>query len=72
MIFVKKKLLFSLLSAIDCQNKQSEYYLTDCIKVAKKRGLRVFAHMSQDPLILRGINTPVELKELEDSFSSLS
>ena len=71
-IFVKKKLLFSLLSAIDCQNKQSEYYLTDCIKEAKKRGLRLFAYMSQDPLILRGINTPHELNELEKSFSPLS
>ena len=68
-MLAKKEVFFKLLSAIDCKNTQSEFYLTDCVAAAQKKAFKVSAYLSKDSLILRGINTPEQLKELEEAIS---
>jgi len=43
------------------ENAQGEYYLTDLVGVAKKKGLRCSAHIVTDPTEVMGINTKVDL-----------
>ncbi len=53
------------LARIDNQNVQGEYYLTDVVKLAVADGVPVVAHQITDPLQVAGINSPVQLAELE-------
>ncbi|WP_322992623.1 bifunctional UDP-N-acetylglucosamine diphosphorylase/glucosamine-1-phosphate N-acetyltransferase GlmU [Limnohabitans sp.] len=53
------------LSRIDNQNAQGEYYLTDVVKLAVADGVSVVAHKITDALQVAGINSPVQLAELE-------
>jgi UDP-N-acetylglucosamine diphosphorylase/glucosamine-1-phosphate N-acetyltransferase len=46
-------------------NAQKEYYLTDIVEIARKRGLRVRAHVASFPPEVMGINTPEDLGEAE-------
>lgn len=59
------KQLKAWLSRIDNQNAQGEYYLTDVVKLAVADGVPVVAHKIADPLQVAGINSPVQLAELE-------
>jgi len=36
---------------------QGEYYLTDLVEIAKRKGLRCSAHIAADPMEVMGINT---------------
>ena len=58
--------LFSALSKITPNNAQREYYLTDIISVARADGLKVDAFMYAKPQEILGINTRVQLSELEN------
>ena len=58
---VKASLLVEGLREIGQDNAQSEYYLTDLVEVAKKKGLRCSAHIAGDPVEVMGINTRVDL-----------
>ncbi len=62
---VPAKLLKGWLSRIGNQNAQGEYYLTDVVKLAVADGVSVVAHKIADPLQVAGINSPVQLAELE-------
>ena len=62
---VPAKQLKGWLSRIDNQNAQGEYYLTDVVKLAVADGVSVVAHKITDALQVAGINSPVQLAELE-------
>jgi bifunctional UDP-N-acetylglucosamine pyrophosphorylase/glucosamine-1-phosphate N-acetyltransferase len=58
---VKASFLIEGLSEIGKENAQGEYYLTDLVEIAKKKGLRCSAHIVKDPVEVMGINTRVDL-----------
>jgi bifunctional UDP-N-acetylglucosamine pyrophosphorylase/glucosamine-1-phosphate N-acetyltransferase len=58
---VKASFLIEGLGEIGKDNAQSEYYLTDLVEIAKKKGLRCSAHIVSDPVEVMGINTRVDL-----------
>ena len=62
---VPAKLLKAWLARLDNQNAQGEYYLTDVVKFAVADGVSVVAHKITDALQVAGINSPVQLAELE-------
>jgi bifunctional UDP-N-acetylglucosamine pyrophosphorylase/glucosamine-1-phosphate N-acetyltransferase len=58
---VKVPFLIEGLGEIGKDNAQGEYYLTDLVEIAKKKGLRCSAHIVPDPVEVMGINTRVDL-----------
>ena len=62
---VPAKLLKGWLGRIDNHNAQGEYYLTDVVKLAVADGVPVVAHKITDQLQVAGVNSPVQLAELE-------
>jgi bifunctional UDP-N-acetylglucosamine pyrophosphorylase/glucosamine-1-phosphate N-acetyltransferase len=53
------------LGRLDNQNAQGEYYLTDTVKLAVADGVSVVGHKIGDALQVAGVNSPVQLAELE-------
>lgn len=64
-ILAKTSVLFEVLKKIDNGNSQNEYYLTDCIKLARSMDLKVSAFISEDWQNFVGVNTKQQLHELE-------
>ena len=62
---VPTRLLRSWLARLDNQNAQNEFYLTDIVKFAVADGVAVVAHQIVDAAQVAGINSPVQLAELE-------
>lgn len=62
---VPTRLLRGWLSRLDNQNVQKEYYLTDIVKFAVADGVAVVAHQITDAAQVAGVNSPVQLAELE-------
>ncbi len=62
---VPARLLKAWLGRIDKRNAQNEYYLTDVVKLAVADGVLVVAHTISDPVQVAGVNSPVQLAELE-------
>ncbi len=62
---VPARLLKAWLGRIDNQNAQGEYYLTDVVKLAVADGVPVVAHKISDAVQVAGVNSPVQLAELE-------
>lgn len=60
--------LKSWLCRLDAYNAQGEYYLTDIVKFAVADGVPVVAHTIHDALQVAGVNTPVQLAELERAY----
>ncbi len=60
-----KDFLFDSLSEIKPNNAQGEYYLTDVIGIAAKRGLEINAVNAGDSDEVMGINTRLELAKAE-------
>ena len=58
---VKAPFLMEGLTEIGQENAQGEYYLTDLVEIARRRGLRCSAHQVADPVEVMGINTRVDL-----------
>jgi bifunctional UDP-N-acetylglucosamine pyrophosphorylase/glucosamine-1-phosphate N-acetyltransferase len=56
------------LARLDNQNAQGEYYLTDIVKFAVADGVPVVAHKITDAAQVAGVNSPVQLAELERVF----
>jgi bifunctional UDP-N-acetylglucosamine pyrophosphorylase/glucosamine-1-phosphate N-acetyltransferase len=56
------------LARLDNQNAQQEFYLTDVVKFAVADGVPVVAHKIADALQVAGINSPVQLAELERAY----
>ena len=61
-------LLKGWLARLDNKNAQGEYYLTDIVKFAVADGVPVVAHKIADPVQVAGINSPLQLAELERAF----
>lgn len=68
-IFSSKK-LFSALGKIKNKNAQGEYYLTDVPEIILKEGGRVSICRRELGDELIGVNTPEQLKEVEDILKS--
>ncbi|OOG45382.1 bifunctional UDP-N-acetylglucosamine diphosphorylase/glucosamine-1-phosphate N-acetyltransferase GlmU [Polaromonas sp. A23] len=62
---VPTRLLRSWLGRLDNKNAQKEYYLTDIVKFAVADGIAVVAHQILDAAQVAGVNSPVQLAELE-------
>jgi bifunctional UDP-N-acetylglucosamine pyrophosphorylase/glucosamine-1-phosphate N-acetyltransferase len=56
------------LARLDNKNAQGEYYLTDIVKFAVADGVPVVAHKITDAAQVAGVNSPVQLAELERVF----
>lgn len=61
--------LFSMIDAIEANNAQGEYYLTDIVKIARDRGLSVTA-VACDEAETLGINSRVDLAKAEAIFQT--
>ena len=64
-IAAKAKLLRELISEVGKDNKQKEYYLTDCLGIALRKGLTVSSVEVQDVDEVRGVNTLPEISQAE-------
>ena len=53
------------LARLDRNNAQGEYYLTGIVKFAVADGVEVVAHKITDALQVAGVNSPLQLAELE-------
>jgi UDP-N-acetylglucosamine diphosphorylase/glucosamine-1-phosphate N-acetyltransferase len=62
---VESGFLFTAVATLGNRNAQREYYLTDIIEIACKRGLRATSFLVSDPLEVMGINTPEELERAD-------
>jgi bifunctional UDP-N-acetylglucosamine pyrophosphorylase/glucosamine-1-phosphate N-acetyltransferase len=58
-------LLRGWLARLDNHNAQAEYYLTDVVKFAVADGCSVRAHRIADAVQVAGVNSPLQLAELE-------
>lgn len=67
---VPAKLLKAWLARLDNHNAQNEYYLTDIVKFAVADGVSVVAHQITDAVQVAGVNSPVQLAELERAYQS--
>jgi bifunctional UDP-N-acetylglucosamine pyrophosphorylase/glucosamine-1-phosphate N-acetyltransferase len=65
---VPNGLLKNWLARLDNKNSQSEYYLTDIVKLAVQDGAPVVATRINDRVQVDGVNSPVQLAELERAF----
>ena len=65
---VPAALLKVWLARLDNRNAQGEYYLTDIVKFAVQDGVTVLAQKTDDPVQVAGINSPVQLAELERAY----
>lgn len=61
----KAKVVFELLSAIEANNAQGEYYVTDIFGLAVGRGYKVDCAVAQDAFPLLGVNDPWQLATTE-------
>ena len=62
---VPTRLLRRWLARLDNQNAQAEFYLTDIVKFAVADGVAVVAYQITDAAQVAGVNSPVQLAELE-------
>ncbi|MFN7153567.1 MAG: bifunctional UDP-N-acetylglucosamine diphosphorylase/glucosamine-1-phosphate N-acetyltransferase GlmU [Acidovorax sp.] len=62
---VPAKLLRGWLARLTNNNAQGEYYLTDIVAMAVAEGVPVVAHRITDALQVAGVNSPLQLAELE-------
>ena len=62
---IESQFLHVALSAIDPNNAQSEYYLTDIVAVAYRAGRSIGVTIGQDPHEFLGINSPADLAAVE-------
>ncbi|RYF28057.1 MAG: UDP-N-acetylglucosamine diphosphorylase/glucosamine-1-phosphate N-acetyltransferase [Comamonadaceae bacterium] len=62
---VPARLLAGWLARLTNDNAQGEYYLTDIVAMAVADGVPVVAHRIADALQVAGVNSPLQLAELE-------
>lgn len=61
--------LFGVLEELRNDNSQSEYYLTDAVKLLHSKGLRVAIVPVENPDEVMGVNSVEQLTELAEKFS---
>lgn len=62
------KQLKAWLTRLDNRNAQGEYYLTDVVKLAVADGVSVVALPTDDAAQVAGVNSPLQLAELERAY----
>jgi len=65
---VPARRLKAWLARLDNRNAQNEYYLTDIVKFAVADGVPVVAHTIRDAVQVAGVNSPLQLAELERAY----
>lgn len=65
------RFLFEAVAQIKNDNSQKEYYLTDIIEIACKKGCRVLSFVAADPFEVMGVNTREDLEKAHDYLSCL-
>ncbi len=65
---VPARQLKAWLARLDNRNAQQEYYLTDVVKFAVADGVGVVGHKIADAVQVAGVNSPVQLAELERAY----
>jgi bifunctional UDP-N-acetylglucosamine pyrophosphorylase/glucosamine-1-phosphate N-acetyltransferase len=65
---VPAAMLKGWLARLDNKNVQGEYYLTDVVKFAVADGVSVVGHKIADAVQVAGVNSPVQLAELERAY----
>jgi bifunctional UDP-N-acetylglucosamine pyrophosphorylase / glucosamine-1-phosphate N-acetyltransferase len=68
-VCTEAKLLFSLIAEVRNDNAAGEYYLTDIVELARKRGLSAGVVLCPETETL-GVNTRAQLAEAEAAFQS--
>ncbi|WP_455384096.1 bifunctional UDP-N-acetylglucosamine diphosphorylase/glucosamine-1-phosphate N-acetyltransferase GlmU [Acidihalobacter prosperus] len=58
-------------AALDCDNAQGEYYLTDCLAMAVAENVPVRVHRCEDPREVLGINDRRQLAEAERTLNRM-
>lgn len=62
---VDNQKLFESIREIKANNHQKEYYLTDIVKIFKKKGYKVFGFKASDYKEISGVNDKLQLAEME-------
>ncbi len=62
----KCNVMFELLARIGRDNAQGEYYLTDCVSLAKEAGIKISNFLLTDSREILGVNRREELLIVED------
>jgi UDP-N-acetylglucosamine diphosphorylase/glucosamine-1-phosphate N-acetyltransferase len=62
---IESDFLRTALSAIDANNAQGEYYLTDIVAVAHRAGRTIGVTIGHDPHEFLGVNSPEDLEAVE-------
>jgi bifunctional UDP-N-acetylglucosamine pyrophosphorylase/glucosamine-1-phosphate N-acetyltransferase len=65
---VPARQLKTWLARLDNNNAQGEFYLTDIVAMAVAEGVPVVAHKILDAVQVAGVNSPVQLAELERAY----
>jgi UDP-N-acetylglucosamine diphosphorylase/glucosamine-1-phosphate N-acetyltransferase len=63
--------LFGAVEEIGDENVQREYYLTDIVDIACKKGFRVRSFITADSVEVMGINTPEDLEKASEYLKVL-
>jgi bifunctional UDP-N-acetylglucosamine pyrophosphorylase/glucosamine-1-phosphate N-acetyltransferase len=69
-MIVKGEMLLSSLEEVNNNNAAGEYYLTDVIKIATKKGVKINPIVVEETEVL-GANTKSELHEIENIFREM-
>ena len=67
-LYASSKSLSKWLSEIDNNNKQQEYYLTDCVELEVSQGKTVSAVVCDDATEVMGVNSRIHLAEVEQIY----
>jgi bifunctional UDP-N-acetylglucosamine pyrophosphorylase/glucosamine-1-phosphate N-acetyltransferase len=65
------KRLRDWLSRLDNRNAQGEFYLTDVVRFAVQDGAQVMTHTIDQAWQVEGVNSPVQLAQMERAFQQL-
>ena len=65
---VPNAMLKRWLARLTNANAQGEYYLTDIVELAVQDGVKVLAVQADDQLQVEGVNSPLQLAQLERAF----
>ena len=69
-MIIKGEMLLSSLDEVNNNNAAGEYYLTDVIKIASKKGVKINPIIVEETEVL-GANTKSELHEIENIFREM-
>lgn len=65
---VDNKKLFESIREIQSSNHQNEFYLTDIVKIFRKKNHKIHAYKASNYLEISGVNDKVQLAEMEEAL----